>query len=200
VPPDSLRAALDSVFRSPAYEWRAPVLAISWIRDRWHALLNWLTAFRDVNPLVYRLLITLLVVALVGIILRAAWVLYRTLQSADAGADPDLATHLPVARDGAWFRAEADRLAGEGRFADAVQAAFVALARRLDGLGLLQYHPSKTPAECAREARLAERDEPRLRRLVMDLYRAAFGGGAFGAEEYRRWRAEADEAWHAPTH
>lgn len=185
------------MFRSPAYDWRTPALAISWIRDRWYEFLRWLAEFRDVNPLVYRALIALLVVGLLAIILRAGWLLFTTARSAEAGADAAFPGGIPTARGTAWFRAEADRLAGEGRFADAVQAAFVALARRLDDLGLLQYHPSKTPAECAREARLAEGDRPRLRRLVSDLYRAAFAGGAFGAEEYRRWRSEADGEWHA---
>ena len=46
------------------------------------------------------------------------------------------------------------RAAAEGRLAEALQLAFVALALTLEGQGSLQYHPSKTPAECAREARL----------------------------------------------
>jgi hypothetical protein len=200
VAPDSLRAALDSVFRSPAYDWRSPEVALSWLREQWLALLAWLGSLRDANPLLFRLLIAVLVVVLLAILLHAGWILYRTVQRADEGADATPAPGGMPVRGAAWFSAEADRLARDGRFADAVQAAFVALARRLDELGLLQYHPSKTPAECARDARLVEGDSSRLRLLVSELYRAAFGAGTFGADDYRRWRAEADGAWRAPAH
>lgn len=199
IPPDSLRAALDSVFRQPAYQWRDPDPALSWLRRTWAAVLAWLAGIRDLNPLLYRVLIALLIVVLLAILLHAAVILYRTARRAEEGADQTVTATAPV-HGAAWFRSEADRLARAGRFVEAVQAAFVALARRLDELGLLQYHPSKTPAECAREARLADADQPRLRRLVSDLYRAAFGGAAFGADEYRRWLADADGEWHAPAH
>lgn len=200
VAPDSLRAALDSVFRSPAYDWRSPDVALSWLREHWLALLAWLGTLRDANPIVYRILIALLVLVLVAILLHAGWILYRTVRRADEGADAVAVPGTVPVRGAAWFSAEADRLEREGRFADALQAAFVALARRLDELGLLQYHASRTPAECARDARLGDEDRSRLRRLVSELYRATFGAGAFGAEDYRRWRAEADETWHAPAH
>ena len=166
VAPDSLRAALDSVFRSPAYEWRNPDVALSWLRERWLALLAWLGTLRDANPIIYRILIAVLVVMLLAILLHAAWVLYRTARRADDGAGATAEAMALPARGAAWFSAEADRLAREGRYADAVQAAFVALARRLDELGLLQYHASRTPAECVRDARLLEDDRSRLRRLV----------------------------------
>lgn len=199
IPPDSLRAALDSVFRQPAYQWGEPDVALSWLRRTWSALLAWLAGLRDVSPLLYRLFIALLVVILVGILLHAALILYRTARRAEESADPAIAPAAP-SRGAAWFRNEADRLARAGQFAEAVQVAFVALARRLDELGLLQYHPSKTPAECARDARLADADRPRLRRLVAELYRAAFAGAPFGAEEYGQWMAAADGEWHAPAY
>jgi hypothetical protein len=200
VAPDSLRAALDSVFRSPAYDWRSPEVALSWLRERWLALLAWLGTLRDANPIIYRIMIAMLVVILLAILLHAAWVLYRTARRADEGVHAAAGPAPLPARGAAWFSAEADRLAREGRYGEAVQAAFVALARRLDELGLLQYHASRTPAECVRDARLVEGDRSRLRRLVTELYRAAFGAGAFSADDYQRWRAEADGAWHAPAH
>lgn len=200
VPPDSLRAALDSVFRSSAYDWRPQDTAVSWLHARWLELMAWLTRLHDINPLVYRAFITLLVLVLLAVILHAAWLLIRTTRTAQSGASGLPAEGPARPHDAAWFQAEADRLAREGRFADAVQAAFVALARRLEGHGLLQYHPAKTPAECAREARLAESDRPRLRGLVRDLYGAAFGGAPFGAEEFARWQREALGEWHAAAH
>ncbi len=200
MPPDSLRAVLDSVFTSPAYDWRPPNTAVTWIQQRWRAVVEWLTTMRDLNPRVYHAVVLLLVATLVAIILHAAWILYRTARRAEEGVAgmPDAA--LPAARDAAWFRAEADRLAGEGRLADAMQAAFVALALHLDAIGLLQYQASRTPAECAREARLAGADQVRLQRLVGELYRAAFGGAPVAAADYRAWHAEVEGVWHAPAH
>ena len=56
-----------------------------------------------------------------------------------------------------WYYREADRAAAEGRINEALQLAFVGLALTLEAQGLLRYHPSKTPAECAREADLSGR-------------------------------------------
>jgi hypothetical protein len=82
---------------------------------------------------------------------------------------------------------------------DALQLAFVGLALTLDARGLLRYHPSKTPAECVRDARLAGDDRERLRELVRSLYAHAFGGRPCGSEEYRRWRGVIAGPWHAPA-
>jgi len=70
----------------------------------------------------------------------------------------------------------------------------------LDRQGLLRYHASKTPAECAREARLAGADRERLRQLVGALYAHVFGGTPCGTDDYRRWRQEIARPWHAPAH
>ena len=69
-----------------------------------------------------------------------------------------------------------------------MQLAFVGLALTLDAQGLLRYHASKTPAECAREARLTREDRERLRSLVRALYAHVFGGHPLAADDYRRWR------------
>lgn len=196
---DSLRAALDSVFRSPAYDWRPPDMTVTWFTEHFRALLAWLDSLRTLNPVAYHVFLVMLIAVLLAIILHAAWILFRTARQAELGADTETVAAL-AARGQAWYDAEADRLAREGRFAEAVQAAFVALARRLDALGLLQYNASLTPAECARAARLDEADRSRLRRLVLELYRVAFGSGQCNAADYRRWRAEADRGWHAPAH
>ena len=81
-----------------------------------------------------------------------------------------------------------------------IAAWFVALALTLEGQGLLQYHPSKTPAECAREARLAGSDRERLRDLVRSLYSYAFGGRSIAPDDYRRWRENGAGPWHSPEH
>ena len=103
-------------------------------------------------------------------------------------------------RDADWYSRAADRAAAEGRFAEALQLAFIALALTLEAGGLLAYQASKTPAECAREARLSTADRDRLRGMVRTLYAGAFGGRVIGAEDYRRWRELGAGPWHAPAH
>jgi ABC-type nickel/cobalt efflux system permease component RcnA len=151
------------------------------------------------NPLVFRLLILALMLALVLILAHAAWLVWRTVRgarAADAAAAPSTAAER---RDADWYGRAADRAAGEGRIAEALQLAFVALALSLDRQGLLQYHASKTPAECARDARLVPADRERLRGLVRTLYLHAFGGRPAALDDYRHWRAAGAEPWHAPA-
>ena len=121
------------------------------------------------------------------------------------GARPPPTRPRPAARpsarrDAAWYLREADRAAAAGRIAEALQLAFVGLALTLDGQGLLRYHASQTPAECAREARLAAEDRERLRALVRTLYGHVFGGRPCAPDDYRRWRETSAGPWHAAAH
>lgn len=197
IPADSLRAVLDSVFRDPAYRWDSPSTELSWIADRWLALLGWLASLEGNHPTLYRVFIALLVALLLVILAHGVWVLARTVLAAQAPAgNGDAASVAPV-RDAAWYWSEADRLASAQQYAEAAQVAFIALARDLDHRGLLQYQPSQTPAEVARSARLSEEGRGQLRSLVSRLYLAAFGGGQFGAAEWAGWREQAGQEWHA---
>ena len=195
---DSLRAILDSVFAAPAYRWverpRPLRLAAEW----WDALRGWLVAFESANPALFTAFVVALIVLLAAIILHAAWITLRTVRAAGR-ADAAFPITTAPRRDLAWYRAAADRAAGEGRYATALQLAFVALALSLDARGVVRFHPAKTPGDYAREAALAGEDRARLRALVAALYRYAFGGEPCGPEEYRRWRDAAAE-WHAPAH
>ncbi|HEU5048828.1 MAG TPA: DUF4129 domain-containing protein [Gemmatimonadales bacterium] len=198
--PDSLRAALDSVFRSGVYAWRPRDETGSAIVRWWQRLLAWLAALREDNPLVFRVLVAVLVLVLVAIIAHAAWILVRTVRGAARPVTDEVAPGEGARRDAAWHLAEADRAAGEGRYREALQLAFLGLALTLDARGALRFHPAKTPAEYAAEARLGDADRARLRDLVRTLYACAFGGAACGRDEYARWRALATREWHAPAH
>jgi hypothetical protein len=81
-----------------------------------------------------------------------------------------------------------------------LQLRFVGLALTLEGQGLLRYHPSKTPAECVRDATLIGEDRERLRGLVSALYIHVFGSRPIGPDDYRRWRDAGALTWHAPGH
>jgi hypothetical protein len=200
VPTDSLRAALDSVFRSPLYDWQPDDAAVSAVVRWWRSLIAWIGGLRDASPVLYRVFVAVLVVMLAAVLGHALWVFIRTIRGAAEPEDATAPTAAAIRRDAGWYLSSADTLAAEGRFREALQRAFVGLALGLDAQGLVQYQPSRTPAEVAREARLADADRERLRGLVRTLYATAFGGARCGADEYRAWRAQADGEWHAAGH
>lgn len=191
---------LDSVFASPAYRWADEPVAIRFLREWWHRLLDWLGALRTGNPAAFRLFVFVLLLVLVLALAHGAWVVWRTLRAAAAPADPHQTVRPLEVRDADWYLAAADRAAAAGRMAEALPLAFVGVALTLDRQGLLSYHASKTPAECAREARLAGPDRERLGALVRTVYVHAFGGRAMPIGEYRRWRDDLGRPWHAPAH
>jgi Domain of unknown function (DUF4129) len=198
--PERYRAVLDSVFATDPYQWAPPSAVLRLLSEWWDWLIAWVDGLKADNPLVFRIFLVAILLAWVGIFAHAAWLVWLTIRGA-ARAERSVA--LPVAgerHDAEWYSRAADRAAAEGRLAEALQLAFVALALTLEHQGLLQYHPSKTPAECAREARLAEGDRERLGDLVRSLYAFAFGGRVIGPDEYRRWRASGTGPWHAPAH
>jgi hypothetical protein len=193
----AFRAVLDSVFAAPEYRWADVPAPARLLHDWWARLGEWLGALRAENPAVYRLLLLVILLVLVAFLAHGVWVVWQTLRGAAAPAASGRGSSAPAARDAAWYRREADRAAAAGRIAEALQLAFVGLALGLESQGLLRYHPSKTPAECAREARLDPADHARLGGLVGSLYACAFGGVPCDAEEYHRWRDALTGPWHA---
>ena len=190
IPSDSLRAALDAVFRSPAYNWSAEPRGPMLIREWWLRLQQWLEALQRGHPTLFVALIIALVVILAGVVVHGMVVMILTVRGA-AARDAGRAASPPARRGADWYFREADALAEQGRYAEAMQAAFTGRALQLDTRGLVRFDPSKTPAEYVREARLAPPDRDALRSLVSVLYAVVFGGAAFGADDYRRWRAAA---------
>ena len=196
----ALRAVLDRVFAAPAYRWAEDPPLLRMLREWWHRLTEWLEGLRLGNPTAFRLFAFALLIVLVLVLAHGAWVVWRTVRTAAAGDEAEPSPVKGETRDAAWFFRAADRAAGAGRTAEAFQLAFVGLALTLDGQGLLRYHSSKTPAECAREARLAGEDRERLRVLVRALYAHVFGGRPLAPDDYRRWREDIARPWHAPAH
>jgi hypothetical protein len=196
---ERLRAALDTVFAGRQYRWAREPAPSRLVREWWDRMSEWLRALRADNPVVFRLLVLALLLALVLVLAHAAWLVWRTVRGARSEDAVEAQAVVTELRDAEWFARAADRAAAEGRFADALRLAFVSLALGLDRQGLLQYHASKTPAECARDARLAPGDRERLRGMVRTLYLHAFGGRPAELDDYRHWRAAGAEPWHAPA-
>jgi hypothetical protein len=192
---DALRAVLDSVFAAPEYRWverRNPLAFVA----RWlEGLQRWLVALRDAHPLGFRLLLAALVVVLVATLVHAGWILSHALRAEQAS---HAASGSPATRkDRSWYRRESDRLAAEGRYAEAMQAEFLALVLALDGLQLLRFHPGKTPAEYAHDARLGAAARAEFRDLVRSLYGYAFARWPCGPDDFAHWRSRAEPERYA---
>lgn len=197
--PDSLRGVLDSVFAAPAYRWVEQKDAFAIVR-RWYAeAQEWLRALRESNPFSYRLILYGMILLVVLIVLHALWVLYRTVGTSSrigaTSSTPDTVRHTVV-----WFRHESERLAGEGKYAEAIQADFLALVLALDAWKVLRFHPSKTPAEYANESELPPQARAEFRELVHRVYGYAFARWPCGPAEYAQWRAQAAPERYAPAH
>ena len=171
------------------------------LREWWRRLGEWLDepACRTIPP-VFRALVVLLLVDVVAA--AGPRRVGRLADRARRGGSPRSARRASRWRDAAtrqWYYREADRAAAAGRWRRRCSSPSSALALTLDAQGLLRYHPSKTPAECARDAKLAAADRERLRGLVGALYAHVFGGRPCAADDYRRWREAGAPTWHAPA-
>jgi len=188
--PDSLRAVLDSVFAGPDYRWVERPRPFAFLLQWMGALQRWLQALHERHPMGYRLFLAGLVIVFVAILVHAGWVLMTTLRR---GALPSAGalSAAPLRRDRAWYRAEADRLAGAGRFVEAMQADFLTLVLALDAVGRLRFHPGKTPAEYGAELTAAPPVREEFRALIGTLYGFAFARWPCGPDDFARWRDRA---------
>lgn len=198
VPADSLRAVLDSVFSAPDYRWIERPESYAQLR-RWIRMLQqWLFDLRESHPAAFRLLLAGMILLVIVIFVHAGWVFLQTVRA--AGESAPGATAAPVLRrDQAWYRREADRLAGLGRYAEAMQYDFLALVLALDASSLVRFHPSKTPGEYSREARLAPAARDEFRALVRTLYGYVFARRPCGPREFAEWRTLAAPERYAPA-
>jgi hypothetical protein len=187
---DSLRAVLDSVFAAPAYRWVERPESNALLRRWFRMLQQWLLDLRESHPAAFRLLLAGLIVLVIASFVHAGWIFLRTVRAAGEGM-PEAAAAPVIRRDHAWYRREADRLAGAGRYAEAMQYDFLALVLSLDASARLTFHPSKTPGEYSREARLAPAALEEFRALVRTLYAYVFARRPCGPAEFAAWRARA---------
>jgi hypothetical protein len=195
--PDSLRAVLDTVFAGRDYRWQERADPVSSFQRWMQSLQQWLFELREAHPLAFKALLIGLLVGVLAIFAHAVWIFVRTIRA--SRDSEELPSGASLRRDREWYRREADRLAGLGRYAEAVQADFLALVLALDALRLLKFHPSKTPAEYGMEARLAGQAREEFRELVRGLYGYAFARRPCGPVEFAAWRARAVPERYAPA-
>ena len=186
---DSLRTVLHAVFAKREYRWTEPSGAWTWLTDWWARVVEWLATLRVESRVRYYLLLGVLTLVLAAILVHLAWLVWRSLRPAASGP-VSTAAAAPV-RDAGWHLAEALRLSAAGRFAEALAHRFLAVVLDLDARRVVQFHPSKTPAEYAAEARLDEPGRSELAGLAASLYRHLFGGTPIDADAWRRFDAHA---------
>ena len=181
---------LDSVFAGPQYRWVERQDPFASLRFRWAEFVQWLRSLHDAHPVGYRLALVAAVAVLAAILIRTGWNVLRAIGSDRGRAELAPGLERPR-RDEAWYRREADRLAHQGRFADAIQADFIGLLLALDARRVLQFDASKTPGEYVSEPRLAPDARRAFRELVRSLYGYAFARWPCGPAEYAEWRVRA---------
>jgi hypothetical protein len=198
--PDSLRATLDSVFADPAYRWVERPHPLAFLQRWWQALISWLDGLQSLHPDFFFMLMAGVILVLVAVVVHAGWIMVRTMRAARAPGEGTQAPDRGTVRGAAWYRSQADRLALEGRYAEAVQADFLALVLELDGRKVLRYHPSKTPNEYSYEAGLAGEARGAFRELVRLLYGYAFARRPCGPSDFAAWRLQAVAERYATAH
>ena len=185
--PDSLRAVLDTVFAGRAYQWVEPVNPLDFLLRWWQEFLRWLNGLERAQPFFYWAVLWLLTAVLAGIVVHAVFVMAQTLKAAGAPSGAGDVPLSPEVRGAGWYRREAQRLAREGHYAEAMQADFLGLVLELDQRGSLKFHPSKTPYEYSTEVRGDEPVRSAFRGLVRVLYGYAFAREPCGPDDFGRW-------------
>ena len=198
--PDSLRAVLDSVFAGRAYQWVDHPHPLAFLIRWWYDFKRWLAGLEQTEPTLYWAIVWILIAILAAVLVHALWVLARTLKAAGAPAEAGEKRSVPEVRGAAWYRREAQRLAREGRYPEAMQADFLGLVLELDQRGVLKFHPSKTPNEYSYEVGTAESARAAFRDLVRALYGFAFAGRPCGPEDFAVWHERSVAEQYAAAH
>lgn len=191
VPSDSISAVLRDVFASPEYDWDTRVHPLQFFIDRYRDLLRWLADLGASHPVAYWTVMALLAGLLLAVLAHLTYLIWRAVRP--QATESARATAVPAAvRDADWHLREALRLARDGRFAEALGHRFLALVLELDRRRMVRFHPSKTPAEYAAEARLDPSAAVAFRDLVSRLYGHLFAGLTCRADDLVAFDAQAN--------
>ncbi|OLC02282.1 MAG: hypothetical protein AUH78_09230 [Gemmatimonadetes bacterium 13_1_40CM_4_69_8] len=196
-PADSLRRALGEVFARPEYAWVPRFSLGDWLHEQALRLLDWIGRQHTAHPAAFKVVLGILVVVLAGLLIHMGYVVWRITRPtgrAPTGSEWP-AGGGPRLEDARAHRERADELARTGRYAEALAHRFVALILELERRQALTFHPSKTPAEYVREARLDESGRASLADLVARLYRHLFGAVPCDAAVYREFGVVAESVF-----
>jgi hypothetical protein len=186
-----VRRAVREVFARKEYDWAQTAQPLHWLHDLWMRFREWLDRFSTQHPLGAKILFWAALVALVALLFHiglTVWRIYRATVQGPGAAAPGAA---PALLDGRGHLERAETLARAGRYTEALAHRFLALLLELDRADALTFHPSKTPAEYVREARLGEPGRATLAGLVSRLYHHVFGAEPLNEQGYREFGAAA---------
>jgi hypothetical protein len=166
----------------------------------WLEFRRWLASLEQTAPTFYWAMVWILIAILVAILVHALWVMAQTVKAAGAPQQGGEKRELPESRGAGWYRREAQRLAREGKYPEAMQADFLGLVLELDQRGFLKFHPSKTPNEYSYEVKAAESARAVFREQVRALYGFAFARQPCGPDDFAQWHERSRPELYATAH
>jgi len=181
------------VFARPEFRWVEQRRVLSWFARQWHRLVDWLSHTATAHPVGFKIGLWLIVIALIVLSVHIGYVLWRIVRPGARGGPQTPAMGAGKVMDAPAHLAIANRLAGAGRYTEALGHRFLALVLELDRRKALRFHVSKTPAEYVGEARLSEQGKASLADLVGSLYRYLFAAVPCDADDYAAFGAAAQE-------
>ena len=174
------------MFSAGRYHWVERRHPLQWLGDAWDRFQTWVNRLSAAHPGLSWVMITAACVLLVVLLTHIGYTLWKvysvTVRPADLPARG--ATGVPLL-DARSHRTQAEALAREGRYTEALAHRFAALICDLDEAKAVTIHQSKTPAEYAREARLDSTGRGTMADLVSRLYSHLFGAAPIDEAGYR---------------
>ncbi len=197
---ERLRSIADSILSADVYRWQDVSDPWAPVKRVWGLAVSSIERLREQNPAAYRILFWSLVVVLLVIVAHTIWVAMQTMYGGAARTLDGVTPARTTVRDAMWYRREADRLAAAGKYAEAIQLDFVRLMLDFDARKLTAFHPSKTPGEYVREARIQPAQRGALRGLVNVMYAHVYAGVRADAQSWALWRERASTEHYAVAH
>ena len=179
------------MFARPEFQWVERRRVLSWLARQLQHFIDWLNQQAAHHPLAYDVGLILVVVALLALLVHIGYVMWRIVRPTARAGPAKAGLAGGVVMDAAGHLGLAERLAGEGRYAEALGQRFLALVLELDARKALRFHTSKTPAEYIWEAKLTADGRASLADLVGHLYRHLFGAVPCDADIYASFGAAA---------
>ena len=144
-----------------------------------------------VGAVVARVIFTVLLVVVGGLIVSwiAREVVARRRRRAPASPVQPVVLEVAAPAQGPISFDDASRLAGEGRYAEAVHALLLAAIRHFAARAKTPLQASRTSRELVRLLPLAPDAREVFAELVRTVELSLFGGGEVGVEDYERSRA-----------
>lgn len=181
------------MFSAPRYHWVARRHPLQWLSDLWTRFLDWVDRVNSAHPTLSWLLFFAALALLALLLTHIGFTMWKVYSATSRPTDAAVRGAAGVVlQDARAHRVRAEALARAGRYEEALAHRFAALICDLEEAKAVTVHPSKTPAEYAREARLDATGRVTLAGLVSILYAHLFGAEPLDERQYREFGSTAD--------